>query len=718
MRWFRLLCVILGIGGAASMSVGWPGHEWDDWRAKTGTEKPVLETAQAGQPGLAPLLPADAAAPGIREWETKRDQILATLQTLMGEPTPFQKLPPYAEFLGEEDCGSYLRKHIRIASEPDDWIPAYYLVPKKLKQRPNPTMIVIHQTVPQGKKEPCGMEGSPDLDFAAELVERGFICIAPDMIGFGERIPPGTQPYHTAADFYVKHPKWSFFGKMVWDISRVVDWLETRPEVDIRRLGSIGHSHGAYSTIMGTAFEPRISAAVASCGFTTLRTDPDPNRWSHLTALLPRLGFFVEEIQNAPFDWHEVVATIAPRAYFNYATLADDIFPNTDNLKSVFEDVGRVYGLYGATDRLGTRLVPGPHSIPQQGREAAYAFLEQNLPARPGRSAEERLLTPSGDVDQKRFKRWEEFRGRIGTMLMHDIGPVDPPEWEPAFKVDQEEKEHGYKQQLISYEIPSGETIRAYLLIPDELGDPAPGMVVFHQTTEEGKREPAGLAGRPTLHFGPELARRDYVVLIPDSITAGERIAEGKAFETREYYRKFPNLSAMGKMIQDGRLALSLLASHPKVNADRIGVMGHSLGAEEALFVAAFDERVKASVASCGYAPFSVEANLDRWARDAWFSYMPRLRADLRAGWKPVWDFDDVIRLVAPRGYYNYQTSGDEIFPEAAAAHPLVESTRPVWALFGAFDHLQSRLEAGPHDMPDAARAEAYAWLDGLLKGE
>jgi hypothetical protein len=90
-------------------------------------------------------------------------------------------------------------------------------------------MIVLHQTVAQGKREVCGIEGDPEQALALELVERGFVCIAPDAIGFGERIPPGASPYHDSLKFFQKHPHWSFMGKMVWDVQKIVDYLETLP---------------------------------------------------------------------------------------------------------------------------------------------------------------------------------------------------------------------------------------------------------------------------------------------------------------------------------------------------------------------------------------------------------------------------------------------------------------------------------------------------------
>ena len=116
------------------------------------------------------------------------------------------------EVLGEEKLDDHLRRHIRIRSEPDDWIPAYLLLPKDSLGTPGPAMICLHQTVAQGKEEPCGIKGEPDLAFALQLVRRGYVCIAPDVIGFGERIPRGAQPYHDSIAFYRRHRRWSFMG--------------------------------------------------------------------------------------------------------------------------------------------------------------------------------------------------------------------------------------------------------------------------------------------------------------------------------------------------------------------------------------------------------------------------------------------------------------------------------------------------------------------------
>ena len=191
----------------------------------------------------------------------------------------------------------------------------------------------------------------------------------------------------------------------------------------------------------------------------------------------------------------------------------------------------------------------------------------------------------------------------------------------------------------------------------------------MHQTTAEGKRESVGLAGDRSLAFADDLAQRGYVTLAPDSITAGERIDQYGAFDTRGHYQRNPGLSAMGKMLHDAQRAIDVLLQTEGVDEERIGAIGHSLGAEEALMLAAFDERVQATVASCGYATFAADPNRIRWARDHWFSYMPTLRPVFGRGQVPHWDWGDVIRLVAPRGFYQHTTREDQIFPESESAY-------------------------------------------------
>lgn len=381
---FRLLSLSLFITFVcAPHAFAWPGFVWEDWQKATGVQKPDMVTAQSGHSELLPLLKTSfedgETITTTAAWEQKRLGILETLRTLFGTPSGVTPADT-AAVLGEaEQREGYTRSHVMIPGEVGDPIPAYLLLPDTPVATPAPAMIVLHQTQAPGKDEACGITGDPEMAFADELAKRGYICLVPDAIGFGERIPAGEQPYHDSMKLYERHPNWSFFGKMNWDVSRAVDYLESRDDVDGARIGAIGHSHGAYGSIMAAIQEPRIALVVASCGFTTLRTDPRPDRWSHLTALMPRMGFYVDDVASAPLDWHEIVACIAPRPYFNWATLEDDIFPETANLAEVYEQLEGVYALYDEKENFHGELVPGKHRFPKEGREKAYAWLDNHF---------------------------------------------------------------------------------------------------------------------------------------------------------------------------------------------------------------------------------------------------------------------------------------------------------------------------------------------------
>lgn len=694
---------------ATSPVFAWDGHRWDEWKQVTSRTKPDLRSDQSGKRELVPLLGPSAAGgkpiDQIKAWEQRRAEIAAVVQRLMGEPTDLKAGPVEVQTIDEQQLSDHVRRHILIRSEADDWIPAYLLIPKNVGKSPLPTMICLHQTVAQGKDEPCGIKGNPELAFALQLVRRGFVCIAPDVIGFGERIPPGSQPYHDSIGFYRKHPNWSFMGKMIWDVSRVIDYLETLPFVDRMQVGSIGHSHGAYGTLMAAAFEPRIATAIVSCGVQTLRGDPHPERWSHATALLPQIGMYLPDVDAIPFDWHQICAMVAPRPLFVWYATKDSIFPFTTNLADMAKDVRGVYGLYGAADDLMFQSFDGEHRFPAEAGAKAYEWLEKRL-------------FPVDELHQlpTDARTWETRRTLVQRVIRRTIGEPSIPAVPFDVKVVEVDRPEGYQRRLIEYTVAPGERVRAYLCVPDQAAPPLPGVLVLHQTTKFGKRESVGLDGTPTLAFGSDLAKRGYVTLSPDSITAGERIDSFGAFDTRGHYLRHPDLSAMGRMLFDAQRALDVLASTEGVDAARLGAIGHSLGGEESLMLAAFDNRVKATVSSCGYATFAVDPGRMCWARDAWFSYMPKLRPVFLQDRLPHWDWDDVLRLVGPRALYQHTTRDDNIFRKSLSAYEAGEAARAVWELYGKSELLANVLKDGQHGVADATREEMYAWLDRHLK--
>lgn len=333
----------------------------------------------------------------------------------------------------------------------------------------------------------------------------------------------------------------------------------------------------------------------------------------------------------------------------------------------------------------------------------------------------EPLLT-SGSAVIRTPEDWNRKRATIDATLRSYLG--DPPtttvELRP--RVLREEKLDGYMRRKVRYLVAPSEDAVAYLLAPDAAQTTdtrLPAVLAMHQTAEAGKEEVVGLQGRPSMHYGMDLVNRGYVVLAPDSITAGERIYNGyEPFVTEAFDKAHPEWSAIGKMVWDHQRGIDYLESLPFVDAERIGAIGHSLGAYNAFFLAALDQRVRAVVESCGYTTIASDEARERWARTSWFIHIPKLRPFVEPGSKlnPPFDFHEVLSLLAPRPLFQSVGLRDTIFPSCDSAAQVQEELEPLYRLLGARGAVQMFIFDGEHDFPDEARERAYQFLDSHLK--
>ena len=145
------------------------------------------------------------------------------------------------------------------------------------------------------------------------LVNAGYAVLAFDQAGFGSRMGE-------FAPFYKRHPHWSLMGRMVEDTTRAVDALSADAAIDPARISVFGYTIGGTVGLYAAALDPRIKSVVSISGFTPMRTDTADRgtgglaRYSDERALLPRLGFFIGNESRLPYDFDELIATIAPRS--------------------------------------------------------------------------------------------------------------------------------------------------------------------------------------------------------------------------------------------------------------------------------------------------------------------------------------------------------------------------------------------------------------------
>jgi pimeloyl-ACP methyl ester carboxylesterase len=245
------------------------------------------------------------------------------------------------------------------------------------------------------------------------------------------------------------------------------------------------------------------------------------------------------------------------------------------------------------------------------------------------------------------------------------------------------------------------------LLIPaSKTTERRPAMLCLHQTTPKGKDSPVGLADRPTLHYALELAKRGYVTLSPDYPSLGEYTYD---FDADNY------ASGSMKAIYDNIRAIDLLQSLSEVDGDRIGCIGHSLGGHNGLFTAVFDERIKAVVTCCGFtsAHKYMKGDLHGWAGPR---YMPLIATKYNYSPDKIpFDFAEVLAAIAPRAIFVVAPLNDDNF-DITGVKETLSAARPVFQLLGHAENLQAVHPDSKHDVPDAERMQAYAFLDRFLK--
>lgn len=318
------------------------------------------------------------------------------------------------------------------------------------------------------------------------------------------------------------------------------------------------------------------------------------------------------------------------------------------------------------------------------------------------------------NADEWVAKREDIRRGILGVI---GYFPAEVPALDP--QVHEEVREDGYIRRLITYASEIGERIPAYVLIPERLEKPAPAMLCLHQTVAEGKRETVGLLEDTEKAYARHLVQTGYVCIAPDHLAAGERIAPGReAYDTEPFYTRHPGWSAVGKAIWDARRAVDYLMTLPEVDAQRIGVIGHSLGGHGAMFAAAFDERLRACVSNCGMATFGGSPNPLAWARDRWYVYFPALRPCFLANEPAPFDMHEFAALIAPRAFLTISSMTDTSMPvNPQGLQELAAQLSQLYHLLGAGDRFAWFYHDKGHSYPPEVRALAYAWLDGMLKG-
>jgi dienelactone hydrolase len=320
------------------------------------------------------------------EWAEWHRALTSKLVDLLGG-FPVDRPPLNAILLEAREEADFRLEKVAYQTEPGLYVPCFVLIPRHVKPPYRPVIAlhghgtggaahilgtIVNEVTRVEEEEYIRMQ---NYDFARQLARRGFIVLAPEQRGFGERME--TAPGMTRGDGMSKsscRALSSFtmltgktvIGLRVWDVMRTIDYIRDRLEPMVTGIGCLGLSAGGTTTLFATALEPRITAAVVSGYFNTFRDSIMATVHCECN-YIPRIATYAE--------MSDIAGLIAPRPLLIEMGTEDRYFP-VHATEIAYRELTLVYELLGVQERLDKDIFPGPHAF--SGRKA-FAWLARWL---------------------------------------------------------------------------------------------------------------------------------------------------------------------------------------------------------------------------------------------------------------------------------------------------------------------------------------------------
>jgi dienelactone hydrolase len=260
-----------------------------------------------------------------------------------------------------------------------------------------------------------------------------------------------------------------------------------------------------------------------------------------------------------------------------------------------------------------------------------------------------------------------------------------------------------YVREKVEYNTEANDRISAYVCVPKNLVNKAPAIFCHHQHNGEyllGKSEVVGRAGNPDQAYAAELAERGYITLAPDAIAFEER-NWGDNSNRAEYFELSSRLllgkTLMAKAISDVQVGLDYLQSRSDVDSNKMGFIGHSYGGRMALWMPAFDKRIRVSVSHCGCIPYRLSLTHDSGIQMEFC--IPDFMSE--------YDIEDVIKCFESCPLL-ISAATDDVW--SRGAQDVYDRVKNVLG-----DRVELKLYESKHVFTKSMREYAYAFLDRHL---
>lgn len=332
---------------------------------------------------FAETVPAMAWKPQPKEEMVKWQKALRKqLRHLLGgleEP----RTPIKAEVHETRDFGPYRRESVRFESRPGLEVFGYFLLPKTYKPGTRlPTVLCLEGhgrgvdcsvgIAENGSQRAWGDWGEYQADFPLQCVANGYAAFAIEQISFGKRRDAEAQRSGGGSSSCTRDSAAALMlgetmtGWRVWDAIRSLDYLTTRPEVDSRRLATMGISGGGLASLFTACVDERVHTCIVSGYLNTFRDS--------ILAVNHCVDNYVPGLLKVA-EMPDLIGLIAPRPLFAESGRKDPIFPLHGFEKAVAQ--GRqIYAAFGVPAHFDSEVFEGEHQFHGVG---AFRFLKEHF---------------------------------------------------------------------------------------------------------------------------------------------------------------------------------------------------------------------------------------------------------------------------------------------------------------------------------------------------
>lgn len=275
-------------------------------------------------------------------WSWKQEVREKFLELIGVENIKNNACPLNLQIESEEQKEGYKQIRFVFESEKGAFVPCYLLIPDTGKEK-YPVAITLqghssgfHNSVGIVKFEQ-DVEYQTRGKFAVQAVQNGFIALAIEQRGMGERRPNENHQKIAHGCEYEAHIALllgrTILGERMWDVSKAIDVLANFPQCDLDKILITGNSGGGTMSYYAACFDERIKLSVPSCAFCSYERSI-MNYYHCSCNFIPRAYEW--------FEMQDLSCLIAPRRFAIIAGEWDNIFP-IDGVETGYQTVQKIY---------------------------------------------------------------------------------------------------------------------------------------------------------------------------------------------------------------------------------------------------------------------------------------------------------------------------------------------------------------------------------------